>query len=52
MIGARKNPDRLDTHTFEVPNNIPRNIAIIEKPPKQQAVDAHITRFTKHSQNK
>jgi len=49
VIEVRQNPDR---HTFEVPNNIPRNIALIEKPPKQQAVDAHITRFTKHPQNK
>ena len=52
VLEVRQHPDRLDIHNFEVPDNIPKNIALIEKPPKQQAVDAHITRFTKHPQNK
>jgi len=52
VIEFRQHPDRLDAQTFEVPDNIPKNIAHTEKPPKQQVVDAHITRFTKHPQNK
>jgi len=52
VLEVRQHPDRLGTHNFEVPDNIPKNIALIQKPPKQQAVDAHITRFTKQPQNK
>ena len=51
VITLRHTPSKLDIHNFELPDSIPRNIAQSERPPKQQAIDAHITRFSKHAQN-
>jgi len=48
VIEFQQHPDRVYTQTFEVPDNIPKNISLIEKPPKQQVVDARITRFTQN----
>ena len=48
VITLRLIPSRLDIHNFEQPDNIPKNIALSQRPPKQEVIDAHITRFTKH----
>ena len=39
----------LGMHDFELPDSIPKNIVQLERPPKQQVLDAHITRFTKQT---
>ena len=49
VINLRQTPSRLDIHDFELPDSIPKNIAQSERPPKQQVIDAHITRFSKPS---
>ena len=41
----------LGMHTFEKPDNIPKNMALSQRPPKQEVIDAHVTRFSKHSEN-
>ena len=51
VIQLRHTPDTLDMHTFEKPDNIPKNIALSQRPPKQEVIDAHVTRFSKHSEN-
>ena len=51
VITLRQTPIRLDIHNFEQPDNIPKNIAKSERPPKQEVIDAHITRFNRHSQS-
>ena len=51
VIHLRHIPSKLDIHNFELPDSIPKNIAQSERPPKQQVIDAHITRFSKHPQN-
>ena len=43
VITLRLIPSRL-----EQPDNIPKNIALSQRPPKQEVIDAYITRFTKH----
>ena len=48
VITLRQTPTRLDIHNFEQPDNIPKNIAKSERPPKQEVIDAHITRFNRH----
>ena len=48
VIQLRHTPSKLDIHNFELPDSIPKNIAQSEQPPKQQVIDAHITRFNKH----
>lgn len=48
VITLRQTPTRLDIHDFEQPDNIPKNIAKSERPPKQEVIDAHITRFNRH----
>lgn len=49
VIELRRTPSRLDIHNFTLPDTIPKNIAQSERPPKQQVIDAHITRFSKHA---
>ena len=49
VITLQQTPSRLDIHTFALPDTIPKNIAQSERPPKQQVIDAHITRFSKHA---
>ena len=51
VITLRQLPHRLDIHNFEQPDSIPKNIAQSERPPKQEVIDAHITRFHKHPQD-
>ena len=51
VITLRQLPYRLDIHNFEQPDSIPKNIAQSERPPKQEVIDAHITRFNKHPQD-
>ena len=48
VITLRQTPTTLDIHDFEQPDNIPKNIAKSERPPKQEVIDAHITRFNRH----
>ena len=49
VIKLRQTPHRLDIHDFELPDSIPKNIAQLERPPKQQVIDTHITRLAKHT---
>ena len=49
VIILRHTPSKLDIHHFELPDTIPRNIAQTQRPPKQEAIDAHVTRFSKHA---
>ena len=51
VIQLRHIPSKQDIHNFELPDSIPKNIAQSEEPPKQQVIDAHITRFTRHHKN-
>ena len=37
--------DVITIHHFELPDTIPRNIAQTQRPPKQEAIDAHVTRL-------
>jgi len=39
MIEVQQHPDRLHAYKFEAPDNIPKNITLFEKLPKQQLVD-------------
>ena len=41
---------KLNIHNFELPDSIPKTLQS-KRPPKQQVIDAYITRFTKHPQN-
>ena len=49
VITLRHTPSKLEIHHFELPDTIPRNIAQTQRPPKQEAIDAHVTRFSKHA---
>ena len=51
VIQLRHTLDTLGMHTFEKPDDIPKNIALSQRPPKQEVIDAHVTRFSKHSEN-
>ena len=42
VIKLPQTPHRLGIHDFELPDSIPKNIAQVERPPKQQVIDAHI----------
>ena len=48
VITLRQLPHRLD---IEQPDSIPKKIPQSERPPKQEVIDAHITRFNKHPQD-
>ena len=47
VIQVRHTPDKLDMNKLEQPHHIP----LSKQPPKQEVIDAHITRFSKHSKN-
>ena len=45
VIRLRLKDDRQDLQEYTLPDSIPRNIASIPKPSKEEVVQAHITRF-------
>ena len=50
IVQLRLHGDKLDTMTFDKPSTLPHNIATVDKPPKEQVIAAHISRFrTKHT---
>ena len=51
VITLRQLPHRLNIHNFEQPDSIQKNIAQSERPPKQEVIDVHITRFNIHPQD-
>ena len=51
VLILRQIDSRQDITDYQLPDTIPNNIALTERPPKQQAVDAHISRFKPRTQN-
>ena len=51
VITLQQTPSRLDIHNFEQPDSILKNIVKSERPLKQEAIDAHIAQFNRHSQS-
>ena len=45
IIQLRLNDDRQDLQEYTLPDSIPKNIASVPKPSKEEVVQAHITRF-------
>ena len=45
IVELRLHGDKLDTMTFDKPSTLPHNIATVDKPPKEQVIAAHTSRF-------
>ena len=45
IIQLRLHGNKPDTVTFAKPSTLPHNIATIDKPPKEQVIAAHTSRF-------
>ena len=43
--------DRQDIQEYTLPDSIPKNIAPVQRPSKEEAIQAHITRFQTHTTN-
>ena len=43
--------DRQDIQEYTLPDSIPKNIAPVQRPSKDDVVQAHITRFQTHTTN-
>ena len=50
IIQLRLHGHKLDTKQFDKPSALPHNIATVDKPPKEQVIDSHISHFPKHTQ--
>ena len=50
VLRLRQTHSRQDLTDYQLPDTIPRNIALTERPPKQQVLDAHISRFRTRTQ--
>ena len=52
IVQLQLHGDKLNTMTFDKPSTLPHNIAIIDKPPKEQVIATHTSHFsTKITQN-
>ena len=51
IVQLRLHGDKLDTVKFDKPSTLPHNIATVDKPPKEEVIAAHITRFPTKTQN-
>ena len=49
VIQLRISDNRHDMQEYNLPDSIPKNIASVQKPSKEDVIQAHITRF-KHTQ--
>ena len=51
IIQFRLDDKRHDMIDYNTPSTIPHNIATIERPPKQDVIAQHTSRFPSHSQD-
>ena len=51
VIQLRLRDDRQDIQEYSVPDSIPKNIATVPKPAKEDTIQAHITRFHTSTSN-
>ena len=51
VIQFRLGDKKLDIIDYDTPSTIPHNIATIERPPKEDVIAKHTSRFPSHSQN-
>ena len=45
IVQLRLHGDKLDTMVFDKPSILPHNNATVDKPPKEQVIAAHTSRF-------
>ena len=51
VIQLRISDNRHDMQEYNLPDSIPKNIASVQKPSKEDVIQAHITRFQTHTTN-